>query len=388
MLEVVAWPAPSPKPLRVWMPRIARTAADITVLARSLAERAAVHGVRWVTNPLDAAPAKVLRWGDEGWELIGQGETEQLGPHAKAIARIARMPAGLSLFVQLPAPIALIDALQVGPGSTHREIEVARRADDADYILAGRYAGRRLTYCWLRPATEKKDGAKTGLPLRSDWVAAGRDGQVGNGASQLCDAAVRLRAIHDWQLLETPPGAGFPYHLALRHSPDDDLQGQPVVTGGSTFSLVLRAGTAMLPRRLKGRYIYVFVIDSYGKSSLLFPRSGSVENRFPLSGPPPSEIALGPSSAFVVDPPYGVDTYFLLSTEEPLPNPWILEWQGVRTRNAQGTTPLSRLLAQTGSEARAVQITTTLTWSIDRTLYESVSPPVAHGSRDRATRTN
>jgi hypothetical protein len=383
LLEVVAWPAPPLKPLRVWMPRIARTPAGIEVLARALAERAVMHGVRWVTNPLDAAPAKVLRWGVEGWELVGLGKTEQLGSDAASIAAIARMPAGLSLFVQLPAPVALIDALEVGPGSTHQEIEVVPRPDDADYILAGRYAGRRLSYCWLRPAAEKEDARKTGLPLRSDWVAAGRDEQVRNGASQLRDAAERLRTIHDWQLLETPPGAGFPYHLALRRSPDDELPRHPVVTGGSTFSLVLRAGTAMLAARLRPRYIYVFVIDSYGKSALLFPRSGSVENRVPLSEPPPSEIALGPSSAFVVEPPYGVDTYFLLSTEEPLPNPWILEWEGVRTRNAEATTPLGHLLAQTGSGVRAVSITTPLTWSIDRTLYESVSPTASRDAQSR-----
>jgi hypothetical protein len=388
LLEAVAWLAPSPKPLRVWMPRITRTPADITVLARTLAERAAAHGVRWVTNPLDVAPAKVLRWGEEGWELVGQGKTERLGRDAAVISAIARMPAGLSLFVQLPAPIALIDALEVGPGSAHQEIEVASQPDEADYILVGRYAGRRLTYCWLRPATEKKDGRKTGLPLRSDWVAAGGDEQVNNGASRLRDAAERLRTIHDWQLLETPPGADFPYHLALRRSPDNDLPIHSVVTGGSTYSIVLRAGTAMLPTRLKRRYVYVFVIDSYGKSSLLFPRSGSVENRFPLSEPPPSEIALGPSSEFVVEAPYGVDNYFLLSTEEPLPNPWILEWEGVRTRNAQAATPLGRLLAQTGSGPRAVQITTPLTWSIDCTLYESVPSRMSHGSSDHATRTN
>jgi hypothetical protein len=96
--------------------------------------------------------------------------------------------------------------------------------------------------------------------------------------------------------------------------------------------------------------VYVFVIDSHGTSTLLFPRRGSVENRFPCPSPP--EIPLGQSAAFEVTPPYGVDTFFLLTSEEALPIPWILEWDGVRTRS----------------------ISASASWSIDRMMFESVPP--------------
>jgi hypothetical protein len=369
LVEVAGWATPPARPLRVRIPHSARDASDIAALARALFDAAARRGVRWVSNPIETTPAHLLRWGNGGWELLAaNGEIERPGTDAAAIAAVAKLPVGLSLFVQFPAPAALNAALTDGLTAGHQEIAVTTRADDADYILAGRYSGRRLTYAWLRPSVRNADRRKSGLPLRSEWVAP-------NAVAVLRDAVLRLRAIRDWQLLDSPPEGRFPYRLVLRRAGDDELPRGSIVTGEETYSLVMRAGSAMLPSHVPARYIYLFTIDSYGRSVLLFPRSGSVENRFPLVDPPDSEIALGPSGSFAIDEPYGVDTYFLLSTDEPLPNPWILEWDGVRTRDATSATPLERLLMLTASGTRAVRIVTPSTWSIERVVYESVHPP-------------
>jgi hypothetical protein len=127
-----------------------------------------------------------------------------------------------------------------------------------------------------------------------------------------------------------------------------------------------------LPPRLSARYVYVFVIDSHGKSILLFPRSasGSVENHFPVDDTitPPPEIAI---TTFEVAPPYGVDTYFLLTTDEPLPNPSILEWDGVRVNPVHPSTPLEQFLIEIGYGTRS--IVTPTNWSVERVTWESVS---------------
>jgi hypothetical protein len=127
-------------------------------------------------------------------------------------------------------------------------------------------------------------------------------------------AAAPPRA-QSWLSLESPRGVRAPYRLAI-------------VRNGATYSLELRAAPAATP--VKPRFYYAFAIGSRGDGVLLFPRRGSVENRFPLSADaPPAQIPL-PGSAFRLAPPYGVETYFLLSTEEPLPNPWVLEFEGAR----------------------------------------------------------
>ncbi|HEX8152949.1 MAG TPA: hypothetical protein VF698_07490, partial [Thermoanaerobaculia bacterium] len=117
-----------------------------------------------------------------------------------------------------------------------------------------------------------------------------------------------------------------------------------------------------------------FTIDSSGKAILLFPRLGSVENRLPIDGAPP-EILLGGEGGFEIGPPYGIDTFFLLTTDEPLPNPWILEWDGVRGPRPEVHTALEELLLLTGSgESRSTTVVTPSTWSIERKVVESISP--------------
>jgi len=81
-------------------------------------------------------------------------------------------------------------------------------------------------------------------------------------------------------------------------------------------------------------------------------RNGSVENRFPLGDPAPAVIPLGANVE--IGPPYGIDAYFLLTTDEPLPDPGVLSLEAVRTRAGSVVTPS--------------------TWSIEQVLFESVPP--------------
>jgi hypothetical protein len=371
LLEVVGWAAPPDRPLRVWMPRVAEKANAIDALARRLVDVAARRGVRWVSDPADDTPTHVLRRGKMYWELLGPGGIrEQLGTDAAdAIAGIAKLPVGSSLFAQFPAPAALIDGIDVGPGTDREGIVPAERAEDADYILVGRYSARQLAYAWMRPAMQNEDRRKTGLPVRTSWIVEnGRDDTLRDSAPALRDAVLRLRRIRAWHLLESPTEGRWPYRVALKRERSGDWAADHVI-GEDIYSVVLRGGA----RHAQQRHVYVFVIDSHGKGVLLFPRLGSVENRFPLAQPGPAEIPL--HAKFEVTPPYGVDTYFLLSTDEPLTNPYVLEWDGVRTRAPEALTALEELLLLDGT--RGPRRSTSFGWSLERVVFESVPPRVS-----------
>lgn len=119
-------------------------------------------------------------------------------------------------------------------------------------------------------------------------------------------ALVEVRKAASWRDLESPEPSPFRIEIRERGRSVDRL------LGGRRYQLHI-AGEAA-----RKRYVYLFVIDAHGKSTLLFPRSGSVENGFTRA----PENALATLEA---TPPYGDDLYVLLTSDEPLANPWILE---------------------------------------------------------------
>ncbi|MGZ5442213.1 MAG: caspase family protein [Thermoanaerobaculia bacterium] len=333
LAEVIRWAAPSSRPLRVWIPRTEESFQTIETVARSLRARAAERNVRWIEDPTEETPTHLLRRIARGWEVLRPGGSiEHLVSDHAAFGAIAHLPRSAALFVQFPAPASITRSMSID----RHGVVPASDAREADFLLVGRFVDRRLTFAWVRPATDRSD--RTSLPLRTEWT---RD------SDSLHEAVVKLRRLFAWQTLESPAASRSPYRLHVR----DARSGAVVheVVGNTHYELVLRA-TGTLPEHLAARYFYAFVIDHTGRGFLLFPQSGSVGNRFPSTEPPPREIALGHASAFAGAPPYGVDTYFLLTTDEPLPNPWILQWDGVRARRMPSH------------------------WSIERVAIESVPP--------------
>lgn len=361
LVEVIGWTAPPGRPLRVSMPRVPRPITVIESLARRAHAAAERRGVRWVANPIDSTPSHLLRWSGGGWEIVGpRGMIARIGSDDAAIAAIARLPAGTSLFVQFPAPTfmaAAIDAPSAPP-------------DEADYILVGRFVQQKLKYAWLRPVVKRRDRRQSALPLQTAWTVSAPD---------LGKAIQRLRRIHGWLTLESPPQSRFPYRLEIRRKNDGRLVGDgESIIGETSYKLYLR-GVVPMPAAVRKRYIYAFVLDGNGRSHLLYPPGeyGIAENRLPDAGAP-MDIPLD-GSAFEADEPYGIDTYMLLSTDEPLHDPSILEWDGVRRPRAPRS-PLEELLAMTVAGTRATEVVTPATWSIERLSRESV--------RARAPKTN
>jgi len=364
LLEIVTWAAPPSPPLRVWIPRASGDAAAVVHLIR---DEAAHRGIRWIDDPTETTPTHLLRWCDGGWELIANGRRIGRG------ASLARVPAHASLFVQMPVPAHVSQALDGISG-----VAVASSPETADYVVAGRLKQGHIEYACIRPFVAAADRTRSLLPLRTAWMDAAR-------STALRDAIVRLRTVQAWQDLRSPAASPSHYRIAVRRISNGALVDDGRLAGNARYSLVLRERGAFAGEPLFAQYVYVFVIASDGSSVLLFPppEIGTVENLLPVTPTPsrafteaPEEIALT-TTPFVVSEPYGVDTYVLLCTDEPLPSLSGLEWKGVRSpRRATKKNGLDKLLAQTiaGTRAANEPMPTPPNWTIDRVFFESVPP--------------
>ena len=368
LLQIATWAAPPGPPLRVWMPQ-RQERADIDTRVSEWCTALKAASVQCVGDPTQTTPTDVLRWVDEQWELVSaEGQPRRLGRAPASSEIVSRLHGGAKVFIQLPAPAALVQELALGPGTAHDGVLPTQRAEDADYVLVGRSSGHQLEYAWIRPGSLEEDRSRIALPPRTDWQSIE---DLSDGALVLRHSILRLRTIMAWQLLPSPAGSPSPYRLALV-GPDGKAIANDEIVGARKYRLVLRAVAKSHPRP---RYYYVFGIDSFGRSVLLFPLNGSVENRFPLESEDARWSEEIPVGSVTVAAPFGLDTYVLLSADESLPNPTILEWSGVRTRGPKGGTPLEELLSLTGGSMRSmVPLPTTSIWSIDRTLIVSRPP--------------
>ncbi len=89
----------------------------------------------------------------------------------------------------------------------------------------------------------------------------------------------------------------------------------------------------------------------------------------PISGDSPTD--------FSISEPFGVDTYFLLTTEDPITNPGVLDFDGVRTkggtRGGGPEDPLTQLLNENGAATRGVASKPVpVRWSIEHLTLRSV----------------
>ncbi len=382
LFEVERWTAPGGPALRVWIGSATMPVAEVKRQAAAVASLTAASGITVINDPTTADKgSNVLQWNGSTWELVSQNAAPRaVGPQVTPPAITALQTRGrassLPLMVNLPLPAELASMLSLRADPRNNDaIEVVSTPERADYLLFGRARGDAIEYAWVRPLITADEAKGSALPARTDWIPLGEAGEA--LATELREQAQRLGTIRSWLQLEPPADPGrFPYHLALKNTGTGELKTTGPTKGGERFDLVLALDEAMARGTYDRRFVYVFAVDSDGRSQLLFPASsaGGVENRLPPRGLSelPQEITL---RSFTVTEPYGVDTFLMLTSATALADPSVLEGEAVRGRaSSRGADdPLTRLLARTGSGTRGVSTPTPTEWSFERLSIQSVA---------------
>ena len=406
MFQLDRWVVPDDDTLRVFFPRPAPPLADIESVAQALRPLRRSAAVRWLDDPTVSPPDHVLSWDGKEWTLAppGGGKPVSFGGRPTAIAVAKAMGNRGSLFVLLPPSKELLESIVLGTGTGNDAVRITSADEQPDYVLLGRPAkdGTGIEYAWALPHLTASDltrevaeaharklpPPKNALPLRSAWVDVSPANTADAGAN-LTDLALRLSRIRGWIQLAPPAEAEeFPYHLALLNAVTNEAKTEGETFEGETYRLVLQADRKELDAMQSAggvpqRWVYVFVIDSKGRSQLVYPPPGrgAVGNRLPVladdQSKAPAVISLtGRGGEFSITPPFGVDTFYMLASEERVPDPSVLTFDGVNMgeRGMGGATPLGRLLVDVGAGSRGVTTYTgavPVNWGIERHLFLS-----------------
>jgi hypothetical protein len=197
-------------------------------------------------------------------------------------------------------------------------------------------------------------------------------GVAQGGAAALNSFASLLAKVHGWfQLADSPAGAssGGYYSLALFPASSETplAAGQPVPQGE-----LLKIGLRSSQRVAEKRWVYILDIDCHGKGTVIYP-GNYAENQFPNAADQGRQFLLPGARALRIGPPYGIDTLVMLSTAHPLPDPDVLNFEGVASRGARDTeSPLEKLLRHTSSGTRGSPGEVPTDWGVELTTIHSV----------------
>ena len=404
LFVVDKWAPPDAPVLRVFIPPAA-SATELDAVTRSLGELKGNSTVALVDDPSavsdDGRPLFLVFPTKGGWRArspLGTTKSIASPTGAAVVAAVTSLNAELTqraardsiaakakanavalpplVFVVLPPTSQLRNSIHLGAGTANTAIEVSDSPEQADYFLAGRIAPDGVQYAWLRPDATPAVQMHSSLPARSSWFPAAQ------GVDSLEDRAIRLGRINGWLTLDSPPQAGwFPYRLAIRNVQSGETKTEGETYGGERYDLILvrDAVQQALPVR---RWIYVFAIDSDGKGVPLYPQSGTVENRVPFDSVDvaqvmPAEIKLPRRASIPIQAPYGVDTWFLITSDQAI-DVETFRFEGVRTERGVGRPGLAGMLSRVGGATRSVGDDPTPTnWSVQKIKLLSKPKPVA-----------
>ena len=403
VLALERWVVPAKAGLRVSIPKPAPAAA----VERAAAEFGKLRGdadIDWLDDPTAGAPTHVVSWNGSAWILETNPATRAtvLAGEATAADLKRLLPPKARLLVRLPPTTGLLPAIPLGDVD-HSAVEISTVPAGAQYWFWGKIADGGPVYAWLLPdstETSVRDAAQIKrasgylpLPIRSDWVRL-REGPEGVRAAgaDLTKMALLLARIRAWLTLQSPPAQEtFPYHLAFRQVVDGKL-GEVKDSGefreGEQYKLYLRADANALAARdsLTPRWVYVFVIDHFGDGTRVFPPPGrgNEGNRLPYAQvgeksdfqPLIPLSGVSPDADIAIGSPFGVDTYFLLTSDNAIDNPEVFNFEGVRTEaGTRGTSdPLTDLLSSASSMTRGAGARPVpAMWSIETLTFRSVA---------------
>jgi hypothetical protein len=370
--------------LTVYIPISTLTYAQVKAAGEEFFKLKNDPKIEWIIDPSKVSATHTVFFNEGTWYIgTPDNKSHALGSNPKA-NDIKKFLVGnnIKLCISLPPYAGLLDEIEKHY-KDNTSVKIVSSPANANYYLAGRVYNNQVQYAFIMPCINSNDSAYVStMPIRTDFI------QV-NGSNDalhidtLAEYTFVLAKIKIWLALSGPSdgASNFPFYLALKNSKTNRIITAGDVVDGETYGLVLVADKANIVNwDGSKRYVYVFSINADGSTKLFYGGMG-VENKMPRlndNNEVPDYMPLGRQPLFKVTSPYGVDTYVILTTDEPITNPEMLESKGVRSNDpqrgeAKGKKTWADMFANAGSTARGAGDIAPTNWSVVRVSVRSIA---------------
>lgn len=393
--EIARWISSASTPLRLYIPPMFDSFEHLSTVVAPMEALRGSGKIQWVEDPTETSPDLFVYWSGTSWlstdadgSVIDFGESPSEDEMVTMLSKTSVV--NPRVFVSIPPFASFGKRLSARFDRLDASVEQVDNPQQATYILAGRISEAGLAagieYAWiLRDATS--GASDSPAPDRSDWNLVTEQRLF--AASILGRDVNKLNVIWGWINLQSPPDDGtFPYKFAGFENVADGsrrFDGDTLIVGEqyrvvleTSFAELEKARVKAMSAKAERRFLYLFIMDRSGNGYLLYPAAefGNVENDVVMFSDLPTEIKIpsGDGVLFEVAEPVGLDSFYLISTAQPIPQPGVFNFEGVRTRGpAPGEqTDLSRLFHALGSGTRGAKQPVPTNWSLQRITVRSI----------------
>jgi hypothetical protein len=355
------------------------TIADALAVVRSIVAEA---GAALVADPTAEAWTHHIIWTGNEWTLVTnpaaknlKAQTRDLGTRLNANS-LQGLTAQSVVWFDAPLPQELAASLLNDPQSS---AQLTVKRTDSAYVAGSVPTANGFKYAWFarglmdqgdRTPEGSGEGCSTNspLPLRTDFTEILTGVPLNDQpAASLNERADRLVKLNAWLHLQNAIDANpFPYRLMLARVNSDGsktvVQDGEGTHEGSQYQIALVGNPN---NRAGARWIYVLGIDCQGNGAVIWPRRGP-GGRYPADGGIRDQIRLEDWGDYPT-PPFGTDTFILLTTGTQLADPTLLNFEGVvrdESTSRGATSPLEDLLSSASQGGRGNPVATPTEWSV------------------------
>lgn len=396
--ELKNW-VPVPRPLLKFYSGPTLPWAVIADALTAIRSAVAEAGATLTPDPTANAWTYRIAWNGSTWTLTSNPATRNekgrnLGAQLDAHS-LRSLPQQSALWFDAPLPRELAASLLNDPQFS---AQLTPNQTEAAYSAGSVPTANGLHYAWFARGlinqgdlTPKGSGEgcspNSPLPLRTDFIETVTGAPLNDQtATSLNESAHRLAKLNAWLHLQNSLDSHpFPYRLVLARVQKGGnktvIPDGGATEEGSAYQIALVGN----PNNHAGaRWVYVLGIDCQGNGAVIWPRKGP-GGRYPPEGGMRDQMRLEDWGDYPT-PPFGTDTFILLTTGTQLSNPRLLDFEGaVRDgmANRGATTPLEELLVSVSDGTRGDHSVATPTeWSVQ--IFQMHST----GRRDAASTTN
>ncbi|HQW44924.1 MAG: caspase family protein [Chitinophagaceae bacterium] len=349
LVEVTNWVSSRAPLLKVYIPTGNMTYEEVVKLAAVNNELKASKKVKWINDLEKADPYTTVFYDGSKYRINVDGKNQNPPATITSASILQLSKEDSTLYFELPPSKDLATAVKEKI-SQNKSMVIVNNLSDANYVLFGTIDDDgKPSYGLRRAQTSSRDSLES-MPIQTKVFPLENSMDLSNKtiADSVYEYAMRLSKIRGWLQL-TPPKEGsnsFPYRLELINKESNTAITNHEYKIGDKIAFHLVADAAVVGTNTPKRYIYLFLIDKNGNMILGYPSAedGNVGNQFPKLDSKRELV----KDVFLfegeVSEPVGTDNYFLLASDEQIPNyDAVFNQEGVRG-TPRGVNPLGNLL--------------------------------------------